>query len=285
MSEAAAHPEHHPRHGRVRRLLEIVASVIAIGAIAALLGWDISAWFSDLWDVLTQISIGYIIAGLALKTVQTVATATGWYWILRVAYGRELVPRRAILACYATAVALNGVPAGESRHARPLLMFTAIVAGPPSRASSAATSSRRSSSPRQRLRLPLPLHLRHRLVRHQVRLDPRALGATIVIIVSAVVLVRMLIGILRRKLLTFWQTRSTAARPRRAANVLPARLPARLPRLVGGARRHRRLPRRVCDPGHLPHDHDRRRRELDRERRLVHAGRRRRQPGIQRRRR
>ena len=59
-----------------------------------------------------------------------------------------------------------------------------------------------------------------------------------------------------------------------------------LPSLVGWvreARRDRRVPRRVRDPGHVPHDDAHRRRQLDRERHLGDPGRSRREPGVQRR--
>jgi uncharacterized membrane protein YbhN (UPF0104 family) len=114
---------------RFRPILKTVAVVVGIGAAAAALGWDVQDWFADLWDVLTKISIGYIVLGIALATVQTVATATGWYWILRVAYGREAVSRKQILACYATAVALNGFLPANLGTLVSLVMFTAVVAG------------------------------------------------------------------------------------------------------------------------------------------------------------
>ena len=113
----------------LRQVVKIVAIVLGLGAAASALGWDIDDWFSDLWDVLTQISIEYVVAGVALATVQTVATSTGWYWILRVAYGKEAVSRKAILACYATAVALNGFLPANLGTLVSLVMFAAVVAG------------------------------------------------------------------------------------------------------------------------------------------------------------
>src|SRR5204862_5340647 len=97
-------------------------------AVTAALGWDIRGWFSHLWDVVTTISLEYVIAGIALTTIQTVATAVGWYWILRVAYGREQVRRRDVLACYATAVALNGFLPANLGTAVCLFMFIAVIA-------------------------------------------------------------------------------------------------------------------------------------------------------------
>jgi uncharacterized membrane protein YbhN (UPF0104 family) len=110
------------------RLLGLVVLILVVGALANLLGWNIRGWFQDLWDTLTEISIGYIIAGVALKTVQTTLTAFGWYSILKFAYPGK-VRWLDILACYAASVALNGILPANLGTLVMLLMFTTIIAG------------------------------------------------------------------------------------------------------------------------------------------------------------
>ncbi len=103
---------------------------IAVALVALeLLGVDIVGWFSDLWDALTGIGFGYVVAGWSLQTVQTTLTALGWYAILRAGYPRAPVPYRQVLAAYAAGVALNGfLPANIGTFAM-LLMFVAITPG------------------------------------------------------------------------------------------------------------------------------------------------------------
>jgi uncharacterized membrane protein YbhN (UPF0104 family) len=117
---------------RGRRLLKVAAWLAGIAAVLVLLellGVDIAGWFSDVWDALTSIGFGYLVAGWSLQTVQTTLTALGWYFILRAAYPAAMVPYRQILAAYATGVALNGfLPANIGTFVM-LLMFTAIVVG------------------------------------------------------------------------------------------------------------------------------------------------------------
>jgi uncharacterized membrane protein YbhN (UPF0104 family) len=116
------------RRFRAKRVLVGALVVVVIGAAANLLGWDIKGWFSDLWDTITEISIGYLIAAIALKTLQTTATALAWYSILRFAYpGR--VRWIEILACYAASVALNGILPANIGTLVMLLMFATIIAG------------------------------------------------------------------------------------------------------------------------------------------------------------
>jgi uncharacterized membrane protein YbhN (UPF0104 family) len=111
-----------------RRLLVFAAAIIVIGAFANLVGWDISGWFEELWDTLTGISFGYIVAAVVLKSVQTTAAALSWYGILRFAFpGR--VRKLDVVACYAASVALNSIlPANLGTFAM-LIMFTTIIAG------------------------------------------------------------------------------------------------------------------------------------------------------------
>jgi uncharacterized membrane protein YbhN (UPF0104 family) len=116
------------RRFNVKRLLVFVLIVLVFGAAASLLGWDLRGWFSNLWDTISSISLGYLVAAVSLKTVQTSLTAFGWYSILRFAYG-DAVRWRDIWACYAASVALNGLLPANIGTLVMLLMFTAIIAG------------------------------------------------------------------------------------------------------------------------------------------------------------
>jgi uncharacterized membrane protein YbhN (UPF0104 family) len=109
-------------------VLTWIAVVVVIGAAASLLGWDIRDWFEELWDTLTEISAGYIVAAVIIKSIQTIAAALSWYGILRFAFpGR--VRWLDILAAYAASVALNSIlPANIGTFAM-LIMFTTIIAG------------------------------------------------------------------------------------------------------------------------------------------------------------
>src|SRR3954451_8199981 len=129
MSEAAVPAEAPAVRSRLRRIATIVATVLAIFLAAYLLGWDIRGWFSRLWDTITTISAGYLVAAIVLLVVQTTSTALAWYWILRTAYGRPNVRWRDILACYATAVALNGILPANLGTLVSLIMFVAVIAG------------------------------------------------------------------------------------------------------------------------------------------------------------
>jgi uncharacterized membrane protein YbhN (UPF0104 family) len=120
-------PATEKRRFNIKRLLVFILIVLVFGAAANLLGWDLSGWFSNLWDTITEISFGYLVAAVALKTLQTSLTAFGWYSILRFAYG-DAVRWREILACYAASVALNGLLPANIGTLVMLLMFTAIIA-------------------------------------------------------------------------------------------------------------------------------------------------------------
>jgi uncharacterized membrane protein YbhN (UPF0104 family) len=116
---AAGHP--------LRRILLIVAVVVAGGALGSLLGWDIRGWFEELWDTLTSIAFEYVLAAVVTVTVQTTATAYAWYSILRYAYPGE-VRFAQVYASYAACVALNSVLPANLGTVVMLVMLTTLIA-------------------------------------------------------------------------------------------------------------------------------------------------------------
>jgi len=117
------------RRFRYRRVLIGAGIVVAAALLSYALGWDLRGWFSDLWDVLTSISLASLVAGIFFQTIQTLLTAYAWYSILRFAYPDAPISRLQIFACYAASVALNGVLPANLGTLALLLMFTAIIAG------------------------------------------------------------------------------------------------------------------------------------------------------------
>ncbi len=110
------------------RILIGALVIVVIGAAATLAGWDITGWLKHIWDTITSIPIGYVIAAIALLTLQTTATAYAWYSILRYGYPDSDVRWIQVLACYAAAVALNSVLPANLGTLVMLLMFTTIIA-------------------------------------------------------------------------------------------------------------------------------------------------------------
>jgi uncharacterized membrane protein YbhN (UPF0104 family) len=117
---------------RARRLGKVGAWLGGIAATVAaleLVGVDVAGWFSDVWDALTGVGVGYLAAGWSLQTVQTTLTALGWCFILRAGFPRAPVPYRGVLAAYATGVALNGFLPANIGTVVMLLMYVAIIPG------------------------------------------------------------------------------------------------------------------------------------------------------------
>jgi uncharacterized membrane protein YbhN (UPF0104 family) len=115
---------------RGRRLLKVlawIAGTALVVTVLGLLGVNVTGWLDRLWDALTGIGLGYLVAGWSLQTLQTTLTALGWYFILRAGFPDAPAPYRQVLAAYATGVALNGfLPANIGTFVM-LLMFVAII--------------------------------------------------------------------------------------------------------------------------------------------------------------
>jgi hypothetical protein len=283
MSQAPAAPlEEQRRHPHWRRLLIGGLVIVVIGAAADLLGWNIRGWLDELWDTMSGISLGYLVAGVALKTVQTTATAFAWYGILRYAYPTTRF--RLVLACYAASVALNGIlPANLGTFAL-LLMFTTIIAG-------ATFSGVLGAYVVEKifftiigaftyLYLFLSVSGSFDIKFDFVHQHP---WATVILVVGGAALIYTLAPYLLaegRPMVGPGEGRWR--HPERAQEIPPLGVRALAPRVDREPRRDGRLPGRIRHPGQLRHAHADLRRQLDRERDVGHTRRRRRQPGVQR---
>jgi uncharacterized membrane protein YbhN (UPF0104 family) len=131
MSEAVVAPVHAPPEPTRRRVVRIAAWILGTAALLVvlnLLGIDVWGWLEQLWDSVTEISLGYVILGCLFQGAQTVLTALGWYGILRYAYpdGVTFMP---VLASYAAGVALNNVLPANVGTFVTLVMYVAVVQG------------------------------------------------------------------------------------------------------------------------------------------------------------
>jgi glycosyltransferase 2 family protein len=121
-------PEADSKQHRLLRTAAWIVGTLLVLVLLRVAGIDVWGWFTQLWDTLTEISIGYVILGCLFQGAQTMLTALGWYGILRYAYPGG-VTYMAVLAAYATGVALNNfVPANMGTFVM-LLMYVAIVKG------------------------------------------------------------------------------------------------------------------------------------------------------------
>jgi uncharacterized membrane protein YbhN (UPF0104 family) len=111
----------------LRHLVIFVLVLVVIGAAATLFGWEVGGWLERVWNTVTSIPIGYLLGAIVLLVVQTTTTAYAWYAILRSAYPGSRVPWIQVLACYATAVALNGVLPANLGTLVMLIMYTTII--------------------------------------------------------------------------------------------------------------------------------------------------------------
>jgi hypothetical protein len=59
------------------KVLAWLGGIALAVAVLGLVGIDVSGWFEELWDALTGVGFGYLVAGWSLQTLQTTTTALG----------------------------------------------------------------------------------------------------------------------------------------------------------------------------------------------------------------
>jgi uncharacterized membrane protein YbhN (UPF0104 family) len=113
----------------VKRFVGAGLAVAALWLGLNVFGWDVHAWFRQLWQAMSEVPPAYIAAGLALQTVQTTFVALAWLAILRYAYPRGEIPFKPVLASYATSVALNGFLPAHIGTFVMMFLFLTFIAG------------------------------------------------------------------------------------------------------------------------------------------------------------
>ena len=121
--------EDRSRRTRLKKLFIWLVVIAVIVLISNLLGWDVRAWLSNVWDQLTSISAKYIVAGCALQALQITMVALGWYYIFRAGFPDAEIKYRSILAAYAAGAAMNNYLPANIGTFTSLLMYTALIAG------------------------------------------------------------------------------------------------------------------------------------------------------------
>jgi uncharacterized membrane protein YbhN (UPF0104 family) len=125
----AAEPPAELGPSRRRRIMKIVlwlGGLALFWFVLQLLGVDVKGWLRHLWDQITEIPPGYLIAALAAQTGATFFAGFSYYGILKAAYPRS-VALWPVVAAYAVGVAINNfLPANIGTFVT-LLMFVAVI--------------------------------------------------------------------------------------------------------------------------------------------------------------
>ena len=119
-------------HSRLRRIGKVVGWIAAAALVFVLLdvfGVDIGGWIGGLWDTLGSVSIPYLVAAIAVQTVQIAATALAWLFILRAGYPHAKIAFPPILAAYTIGDTLNAIVPAKIGSFVMLFMFIAIIPG------------------------------------------------------------------------------------------------------------------------------------------------------------
>ena len=275
-----------PTPGAARRIVLVVGWLCAVALavlVLHLLGVDVEGWFSSLWDALTAVDPEDVLAGLGLQTIDTFLSGIAWLAILRAAYPRAGIEALPIITAYAVAVAGNDVLPANLGTFVMLVMLAAIIPGATFPGLVGGQVVHKLFFVAAGAFVYLYLFLS---VPGSFSLQ---LGLVADHVVLAIVLVVAVVAGLVLVARVFWGQGARAVGAREAGWRDPpghacVRAQGRAPRIRRvdlQARRDRRLPGRVRDPGDVPHDHERGRWKLAGERRLGDAGRRRSEPGGQ----
>jgi uncharacterized membrane protein YbhN (UPF0104 family) len=116
------------RRRRMVKVLAWIAGVALFWVLLQLVGVDVWGWLRQLWDDITAIPTGYLLAGVAVQTAATFFAGFSYYGILSAAYPGE-VGLWPVVAAYAVGVAMNNFLPANLGTLVTLLMFVAVIPG------------------------------------------------------------------------------------------------------------------------------------------------------------
>ena len=251
--------------------------------ICQLLGFDIKGWIESLWDQMSAIPPGYLIAALIFQSAQTVFAGVSYYGILGAAYPGE-VSMRPIVTAYAVGVAGNSFLPANLGTLVTLLMFVAIIPSCSFSGSVAAYLVQKifytiiGTAVYLYLFLSVPGEFDISFGKEHTH--PAFFFG---VVAGGVFLIVVVVRIFWRQVKKLWaQAKQGGAILAKPKNYLKRVV---WPEALSYARqdgRDRHLPGCVRDPGHLQLDHVGDRLGIARERRIVHPGRDRRHTGNER---
>ena len=117
-----------PALARVARIAAWLAGIALALFVLDELGVPVSDWIRHFFHQLRAVPAYAIAGGIVLETLQTMFAALAWLTILRAAFPDTHLPFRPVLASYAVAVALNGFLPANIGSLVMLLMFTTLIA-------------------------------------------------------------------------------------------------------------------------------------------------------------
>ena len=124
----ARNEDSRPALARIARIAAWLAGIAVVLFVLDELGIPISDWIRQFFDQLRAVPAYAIVGGIALESLQTTFVALAWLTILRAAFPSAQIPYRPVLASYAVAVALNGFLPANIGTLVMLLMFTTLIA-------------------------------------------------------------------------------------------------------------------------------------------------------------
>jgi uncharacterized membrane protein YbhN (UPF0104 family) len=117
---------------RLLRLAKVVGWIAAGALLLVALdafGVDVGGWLGGLWDTLGAVAPAYLVAAIAVQTLQIALNALAWLYILRAGYPHAKIPYAPILTAYTVGNALNAVLPAKLGAFVMLFMFVAIIPG------------------------------------------------------------------------------------------------------------------------------------------------------------
>jgi uncharacterized membrane protein YbhN (UPF0104 family) len=113
----------------LRRIVVTVAVLLVVGGVCSLLGWDVRAALSSMWDSIRNVGIGFLIAACAAKTIESLCNGYAYTSILRASWPDSGVTFRKVWGAYQGGTGINQIAPANAGTFVTLGLYRATFAG------------------------------------------------------------------------------------------------------------------------------------------------------------
>jgi len=114
---------------RLKRIAKTLVVLLLVAGVCSLLGWDVSAALSSMWDSIRNVGIGFLIAACVAKTVESLCNGYAYTSILKASWPDSGVTFRKVWGAYQGGTGINQIAPANAGTFVTLGLYRATFSG------------------------------------------------------------------------------------------------------------------------------------------------------------
>jgi len=114
---------------RIGKIVKALVVLLLVAGVCSLLGWDVQAALSSMWDSIRNVGVGFLVAACAAKTVESLCNGYAYKSILQASYPDSGVTFRKVWGAYQGGTGINQIAPANAGTFVTLGLYRATFSG------------------------------------------------------------------------------------------------------------------------------------------------------------